>query len=48
VVERIKAAGAIILGKTQVPEPGYSGTGHPGTKDERYPGGFQLGCLPSR
>src|SRR5436309_10231831 len=27
VVERIKAAGAIIIGKTQVPEFGYSGTG---------------------
>src|SRR5437762_8014665 len=27
VVERIKAAGAIMIGKTQVPEFGYSGTG---------------------
>ena len=27
VVERIKAAGAVVLGKTQVPEFGYSGTG---------------------
>ena len=27
VVERIKAAGAIVIGKTQVPEFGYSGTG---------------------
>ena len=27
VVERIKAAGAIVVGKTQVPEFGYSGTG---------------------
>jgi aspartyl-tRNA(Asn)/glutamyl-tRNA(Gln) amidotransferase subunit A len=28
VVERIKAAGAVILGKTNVPEFGYSGVGH--------------------
>ncbi|AZZ83293.1 amidase [Gordonia alkanivorans] len=28
VVERVKAAGAIILGKTTVPEFGYSGVGH--------------------
>ncbi len=28
VVERIKAAGAVILGKTNVPELGYSGVGH--------------------
>ncbi|HEY8112958.1 MAG TPA: amidase, partial [Actinomycetes bacterium] len=27
VVERIKAAGAVVIGKTQVPEFGYSGTG---------------------
>jgi aspartyl-tRNA(Asn)/glutamyl-tRNA(Gln) amidotransferase subunit A len=27
VVERIKAAGAVVMGKTQVPEFGYSGTG---------------------
>src|SRR5207244_6519462 len=27
VLERIKAAGAIVIGKTQVPEFGYSGTG---------------------
>ena len=27
VVERITAAGAIVIGKTQVPEFGYSGTG---------------------
>jgi aspartyl-tRNA(Asn)/glutamyl-tRNA(Gln) amidotransferase subunit A len=27
VVERIKAAGAIVIGKTQLPEFGYSGTG---------------------
>lgn len=28
VVERVKAAGAVILGKTNVPEFGYSGAGH--------------------
>jgi len=28
VVERLKAAGAVILGKTNVPEMGYSGVGH--------------------
>ncbi|MGW3622596.1 amidase [Streptomyces sp. NPDC000880] len=28
VVERIKAAGAVIIGKTNVPEFGYSGVGH--------------------
>lgn len=28
VVERVKAAGAVILGKTTVPEFGYSGAGH--------------------
>lgn len=28
VVERIKAAGAVMLGKTNVPEFGYSGVGH--------------------
>lgn len=28
VVERLKAAGAVIIGKTNVPELGYSGVGH--------------------
>ncbi|WP_206518107.1 amidase family protein [Rhodococcus sp. X156] len=28
VVERVKAAGAVVLGKTTVPELGYSGVGH--------------------
>jgi aspartyl-tRNA(Asn)/glutamyl-tRNA(Gln) amidotransferase subunit A len=28
VVERVKAAGAVIIGKTNVPEFGYSGVGH--------------------
>ena len=28
VVERVRAAGAVVLGKTNVPEFGYSGTGH--------------------
>ncbi|MCW2697332.1 MAG: amidase [Modestobacter sp.] len=28
VVERVKAAGAVVLGKTTVPEFGYSGVGH--------------------
>jgi aspartyl-tRNA(Asn)/glutamyl-tRNA(Gln) amidotransferase subunit A len=28
IVERLKAAGAVIIGKTNVPELGYSGVGH--------------------
>jgi aspartyl-tRNA(Asn)/glutamyl-tRNA(Gln) amidotransferase subunit A len=51
VVERLKAAGAIILGKTNVPELGYSGAGHnmifPTTVNpwntERTPGGSSAG-----
>ena len=27
-VERLRAAGAVIIGKTNVPEFGYSGVGH--------------------
>jgi aspartyl-tRNA(Asn)/glutamyl-tRNA(Gln) amidotransferase subunit A len=38
VVERIKAAGAVVIGKTQVPEFGYSGTGQtPLAEPTRYP-----------
>lgn len=51
VVERLKAAGAIILGKTNVPEFGYSGVGHnpvfPTTRNpwntELTPGGSSAG-----
>jgi aspartyl-tRNA(Asn)/glutamyl-tRNA(Gln) amidotransferase subunit A len=51
VVERIKAAGAVVLGKTQVPEFGYSGTGQtplaPPTRNpwnlERTSGGSSAG-----
>jgi len=51
VVERLKSAGAIILGKTNVPEFGYSGAGHnmifPTTTNpwnpERTPGGSSAG-----
>lgn len=51
VVERLKAAGAIIVGKTNVPEFGYSGVGHnpvfPTTRNpwnlERTPGGSSAG-----
>ncbi|MFC3229551.1 amidase [Marinibaculum pumilum] len=50
-VERLKAAGAIIVGKTNVPEFGYSGVGHnpvfPTTRNpwnlERTPGGSSAG-----
>jgi aspartyl-tRNA(Asn)/glutamyl-tRNA(Gln) amidotransferase subunit A len=51
VVERIKAAGAVVIGKTQVPEFGYSGTGQtplgPPTRNpwnlERTSGGSSAG-----
>jgi len=51
VVERIKAAGAVVIGKTQVPEFGYSGTGQtplgPPTRNpwnlERTAGGSSAG-----
>lgn len=52
VVERVKAAGAIIIGKTNVPEFGYSGVGHneifattrnPWNTD-LTPGGSSAGC----
>ena len=38
VVERLKAAGAVIIGKTNVPELGYSGVGpQPGLRDHAQP-----------
>jgi aspartyl-tRNA(Asn)/glutamyl-tRNA(Gln) amidotransferase subunit A len=51
VVERLRAADAVILGKTNVPEFGYSGVGHnpvfPTTRNpwnvERTPGGSSAG-----
>jgi aspartyl-tRNA(Asn)/glutamyl-tRNA(Gln) amidotransferase subunit A len=51
VVERLKGAGAVILGKTNVPEFGYSGVGHnpvfPTTRNpwntEFTPGGSSAG-----
>ena len=51
VVERLKAADAVILGKTNVPEMGYAATGHnmifPTTRNpwntERTPGGSSAG-----
>ena len=51
VVERLKAAGAVILGKTNVPEFGYSGVGHNAVFEttrspwnlERTPGGSSAG-----
>ena len=43
VVERLKAAGAVILGKTNVPEFGYSGVGHnPVFETTRNPWNRQL------
>jgi len=51
VVERVRAAGAVSLGKTNVPEYGYSGVGHNPVCDttvnpwdvERTPGGSSAG-----
>jgi aspartyl-tRNA(Asn)/glutamyl-tRNA(Gln) amidotransferase subunit A len=51
VVERLKSAGAIIIGKTNVPEFGYSGVGHNPVFEttrnpwniERTPGGSSAG-----
>lgn len=51
VVERLKAAGCVILGKTNVPEFGYSGVGHNPVFEttrnpwnlERTPGGSSAG-----
>lgn len=43
VVERVKAAGAVVLGKTTVPEFGYSGVGHsPVSPTARNPWNPQL------
>lgn len=55
VVERLKAAGAVILGKTNVPEFGYSGAGHnplfPATRNpwdlSRTSGGSSAGSAAS-
>ena len=45
VVERLKEAGAIIMGKTNVPEFGYSGVGHnPVFETTRNP--WNLDCTP--
>ncbi len=52
VVERLKAAGAVIVGKTNVPEFGYSGVGHNQVFEttrnpwmlERTAGGSSAGC----
>src|SRR6185436_7013948 len=43
VVERITAAGAIVIGKTQVPEFGYSGTGQTPLAVATGIGPFSLG-----
>ena len=55
VVERLKDAGAVILGKTNVPEFGYSGVGHnpvfPTTRNPWHlamtPGGSSAGSVAS-
>jgi Asp-tRNA(Asn)/Glu-tRNA(Gln) amidotransferase A subunit family amidase len=45
-VERIKAADAIVIGKTQVPEFGYSGTGQTPLSVSASPGAAMFTRIP--